>query len=216
MSHPEVGIRRTGPRTAKGRATSARIVEAAAQLIFERGAAGTTTGDIQEAAGVSSSQLYLYFPDKDMLTRAVIAHQTEALINAQKALLSRLDSIEGLRAWRDFIVATLRARGCLGGCPLGSLASELADHHPAVRADLMSSFARWESAIRDGLQLMVDRGELDSGADPAYLAMALLAALQGGTLLAQTRQDTTVLDAALDAMIERIALHATTHTPDTV
>ncbi|HXO52476.1 MAG TPA: TetR family transcriptional regulator C-terminal domain-containing protein [Mycobacterium sp.] len=104
----------------------------------------------------------------------------------------------------------------LGGCPLGSLASELADHHPAVRADLMSSFARWESAIRDGLQLMVDRGELDSGADPAYLAMALLAALHGGTLLAQTRQDTTVLDAALDAMIERIALHATTHTPDTV
>jgi len=215
MSHSEAGTRRTGPRTTKGRATSARIVEAAAQLIFERGVAGTTTGDIQEAAGVSSSQLYLYFPDKDMLIRAVIAHQTEALINDQKALLSRLDSIEGLRAWRDFVVATQQARGCLGGCPLGSLASELADHHPGARADLTSSFARWEGAIRDGLQLMVSRGELDRNADPAYLAMALLAALQGGMLLAQTRQDTSVLEAALDAMIERVALHATNRGRDT-
>jgi TetR/AcrR family transcriptional regulator, transcriptional repressor for nem operon len=38
----------------------------------------------------------------------------------------------------------------------------------------------------------------------------MLAALQGGLLLAQTQRDSAALEAALDAMIERIEQHAVT------
>ena len=53
--------------TAKGLATRERIVAAAAQLMFERGVAGTSTDDVQAAAGISASQLYHYFDDKRAL-----------------------------------------------------------------------------------------------------------------------------------------------------
>lgn len=110
----------TGTRrlTAKGRATRDRIVAAAAQLMYERGVTGTSTEDILKAARVASpSQLYHYFGDKRGLVQAVIEHQTEQVLGFQKPLLSRLDSIEALEAWRDAVVEAQHARDCQGGCP---------------------------------------------------------------------------------------------------
>ena len=41
--------------------------------------------------------------------------------------------------------------------------------------------------------------------DPDTLALALLAALQGGLLLTKIKRDTKPLEAALDAMLELVA-----------
>ena len=49
------------------------------------------------------------------------------------------------------------------------------------------------------------RGRLTPDTDPDTLALALLAALQGGLLLTQIQRDTKPLQAALDAMLELIA-----------
>jgi AcrR family transcriptional regulator len=198
-------IAATAPRlTRKGQATRDRIVTAASELMFLRGVAGTSTDDVQAAAGVSTSQVYHYFRDKRTLVRAVIAHQTDAVLDAQQPLLGRLDSLDALRAWRDFLVDMQRQRDCLGGCPIGSIGSELAESDPDARADVAVGFGRWESAIRQGLQAMHDRGELRADADPEQLALGTLAALQGGLLLTQIRRDTVALEAALDSMIDHI------------
>jgi AcrR family transcriptional regulator len=190
--------------TRKGRLTRGRIVAAAAELMFEHGVAGTSTDDVRAAAGVSTSQIYHYFEDKSALVRAVIAHQTEAVLDAQEPLLGRLDSMEALRAWRDLVVDLQRARHCTGGCPIGSLSAELADTDPEARAELVNGFARWESGIRSGLHAMRDRGDLAPDARPDDLALAVLAALQGGLLLTQARRETAPLEAALDAMLDHI------------
>ncbi|MCW2948567.1 MAG: TetR family transcriptional regulator [Actinoallomurus sp.] len=196
------------PLTTKGQATRERIVRAAAELMFRDGVAGTSTPAIRDAAGVSSSQIYHYFADKEALTRAVIAHQTQAIVDTQSELLGRLDSLTALRAWRDVVVQAERDLHCVGGCPLGSLSSELAEHDPSARLALADSFSRWSGAIRDGLQRMIDRGVLRADADPHKLSLAMLAALQGGLLLAQAQRNSAALEAALDAMIERIEQHA--------
>ncbi|HEX3875217.1 MAG TPA: TetR/AcrR family transcriptional regulator [Solirubrobacteraceae bacterium] len=195
----------TQPRlTRKGQATRDRIVRAAAELTFERGVAGTSIDDVKAAAGVSSSQLYHYFADKHALIRAVVAHQTEVVVGPQEPLLRRLDSVAGLRAWAEMAVALQRRAHCRGGCPIGSLASELADVDPDARADLVAGFGRWETAIRDGLRAMHARGVLRADADPDRLALAILAALQGGLLLTQIRRETGPLEAALDTVLDQV------------
>jgi AcrR family transcriptional regulator len=191
--------------TPKGRATRERIVAAAAELMFEQGAAGTSLQDVQQAARVSGSQMYHYFGDKASLVHAVIAQQGETLLARQQPWLSRIDSLQGIRAWRDYVVSTMRRRECRGGCQIGSLASELSDLDPAARSDLAATFQRWISAIRHGLQAMQDRGELRADADPGQLACALMAAAEGGQLLAKTLRDVTPLEAALDTVIAHIA-----------
>lgn len=190
--------------TPKGLATRERIVEAAARLIRERGVAGTTTEDVRSAAEVSSSQLYHYFKDKMTLVRAVIAYETDAVIGAQAEFLGHLDSMRALRKWRDLLVRIQRGLRCAGGCPLGSLSSEVAEIVPEYRIDLNRAFMRWEDGIRKGLRALHERGELRADADPDRLATALLAAIQGGLLLTQIRRNTKPLQAAMDTMLDHI------------
>ena len=141
-----------------------------------------STEDVQRAADVSPSQLYHYFGDRRSLIRAVIAHQTQAVLDRHFPLLDRLrlDDFEALDAWRDAVIGMQRA------------------------ADLAAGFARWETAIRDGLDAMRARGELRPDADTGRLALMLLAAAQGGQLLTQVRRDTDALEAALDGAIDQI------------
>jgi AcrR family transcriptional regulator len=194
-----------GELTSKGRATRDRIVAAAADLMFEQGVAGTSLQDVQQAARVSGSQLYHYFGDKASLVHAVIAWQGETVLGRQWPWLSRLDSLPGIRAWRDYVVSTMRRRECRGGCHIGSLASELSDLDPAARSGLAAAFQRWIAAIRDGLQAMQDRGQLRGDADVPQLACALMAAVEGGLLLAKAQRDVAPLEAALDTVIAHIA-----------
>ena len=193
-----------GKLTRKGQATRERIVAAAARLIQERGVAGTTTEEVRNAAGVSSSQFYHYFNDKMALVRAVIAYKTDAVIAMQAEFLGRLDSMRALRRWGKLLSKIQRGVHCEGGCPLGSLSSEIAEIRPEFRVDLNAAFTRWEDGIRSGLRAMHERGELSQDADPDRLATALLAAVQGGYLLTQIRRDTKPLESALDAVLDHI------------
>ena len=190
--------------TAKGRATKERIVRVASELMLERGVARTTIEDIQDAANVSTSQMYHYFGDKEDLVAAVIDLQSSQVLGRQQLALFPIDSIAALVRWRNAVVDVMRGRGCMGGCPIGSLANELSDTDPLARARLARAFAQWEDMIRQGLAAIVERGELPSGSDVDRLAMAVLAGVQGGLLLSQLRRDTQPLEAALDTMIEHL------------
>jgi AcrR family transcriptional regulator len=196
--------RRRGKLTAKGRQTRARIIDAAAELMLEQGVAETTIEHVRDTAGVSSSQVYHYFADKQALVLAVIDHQSDTIVGGQQPLFDRLDTLEGLRSWRDFLVEHQRSLGCRGGCPLGSLGAELAEIDDAARARVAASFARWEAGIRSGLLAMHSAGRLAPHADPDALAVALLAALQGGLLLTQLNRDTRPLEQSLDAVLSLV------------
>jgi TetR/AcrR family transcriptional regulator, transcriptional repressor for nem operon len=190
--------------TPKGRATRDRIVAAAATLMNARGVAGTSTEDVQAAAEVSASQIYHYFGDKRSLTRAVIEYQTDTIVGIQETLLVHLDDVDALRAWAELIVAFQRNGGYRGGCPLGTLASELAESDADAREDLAAGYRRWQRAIRTGLGAMADRGEFLPGTNIDSLATALLTTLQGGLLLTKTLRDPEPLETALNTMIDHI------------
>ena len=190
--------------TAKGRATKERIVRVASELMLERGVARTTIEDIQDAADVSTSQMYHYFGDKEDLVAAVIDRQSSQVLGRQQLELFPLDSIAALVRWRNAVVDVMRGRGCVGGCPIGSLANELSDTDPLARARLARAFAQWEDMIREGLTVIEERGELPSESDVDRLALAVLAGVQGGLLLSQLRRDTEPLEAALDTMIDHL------------
>lgn len=61
---------------------------------------------------------------------------------------------------------------------------------------------------------MRDRGQLIPAADPGQLAIAILAALQGGLALAQVERNVRPLAAALDVMISLVASLAPAGRPD--
>ena len=116
-------------------------------------------------------------------------------------LLTKLNSWAAIRRWFDMAVERLEAQGFRVGCPIGSLANELADRDEVARRDLVECFAAWEGYLVDGLERMRARGDLVATADPEELATAVFASMQGGLLLAKTRKKSRPLRIALDAAL---------------
>jgi len=174
-------------------------VQAAAELIVEKGVACMSLYDVQARTGASRSQLYHYFEDRDDLVRAVVDATTEAVLGRHGEFLDRLDSWVGIDRWFDFMVHHQIERQARGGCPIGSLAGQLAERDPKARAAIAAGFNRWEAHIRAGLARMRVRGKLRKDADISALATATMASIQGGLLLTQVHRDPQQLRIALNA-----------------
>jgi TetR/AcrR family transcriptional regulator, transcriptional repressor for nem operon len=186
--------------TAKGHYTRAQIIDVAAQSIWERGVTATTLEDVKLAAEVSSSQLYHYFANKEQLLNAVIERQAHLLVNTTEE--ADLGTPENLAAWRDLVVGHASAIHGQGGCPLGSLGSHLAESDPQARTLVAAGFGRrWANAIQNGMRSLHRQGRPTAGVDPDDLAVTILAALQGGLLLAQVHRDARPLQTTLDTIL---------------
>ncbi len=190
--------------TSRGAATKARIVEAANQLMFEQGVALTTLADVRTASGTSKSQLYQHFADKNTLVREVIEFRAEALLAQQRRRLEKVDSLRGLELWRDEMVERNALRDGAYGCPLGSIANEIADHDEDTRRVIATHFDEWLQMLVDAIDRLRTLGVLRADADSRALASGLLAALQGGYLLAKTARDVNLMRVALDMAIAQV------------
>ena len=150
-------------------------------LVHEQGVQATTLAEVAQAADVPAGNVYYYFKTKDELLKAAVeehaAHQRAALreLESEPTPVARLKALVKLFAGQ----AELAARF---GCPQGSLCSELDKRHDDLSqnaADLMRIPINWvEREFR-----AMGRG------DASELAVALIAAYQGISLLANTFDD---------------------------
>jgi len=200
--------------TRKGLATRARIVDAAARLMFARGVANTSIEQVRRAAGVGGSQISHYFRDKRELTRHVVAARRNDVrsFHAQPRL-DALDSLDALQAWADACVADIDAVYRVGGCVYGSLAGELIDADDEIHNDLSAGYDQWIELFQAGLTAMRDRGDLRPDADPRHLAASLVVAHQGGAMLTHATAEGEPLRVAVNAAVDYVRSFAAYPTP---
>jgi AcrR family transcriptional regulator len=195
--------------TRKGLATRARIVSAAASLMFERGTGNTSVEEVRNAAGVSGSQIAHYFRDKRDLVRQVIAsRRADVVAFHSQPGLGALDTLQDLQAWADACIADTDAVYRRGGCIYGSLVGELIDSDDEVRDDLAVGYDQWLDMFEAGLAAMRQRGELRPQADPRHLAASLVVAHQGGAMLTHVTGDAEPLRVALTAAVDYVGSFA--------
>ncbi|WP_405941736.1 TetR/AcrR family transcriptional regulator [Streptomyces sp. NBC_00207] len=158
-----------------------RLAAAAAQVLHTQGIAQTTLADIAQAAEVPVGNVYYYFKTKDQLVEAAIdahAQTLRGLIGALDELPTPQDRLKALlNGWVEQRELTARY-----GCPTGTLASELdkrADGLDQSIAAVMKTLLAWAE------QQFREMGR----ADARELAVALIAAYQGISLLTNTFRD---------------------------
>ncbi len=177
--------------------------------MYERGVASTTLADVRAASATSKSQLYQHFAEKDALVKEVIAARAEVLLSQQRRRLARVESLRGLELWRDELVERNALRDGAYGCPLGALANEIADHDEDTRKIIAAHFDAWLQLLTDAIEELKKRDALSPHADSHALATGLLAALQGGYLLAKTARDIRPMRVVLDMAIAQVRGHST-------
>ena len=189
----------------KSERTRQRIVDAANQLFYRKGYNRTSFSDVVDAAEVPRGNIYYYFKTKDDILKAVIANRLE-IISAMlgewdKNISQPLDRLERfVRIMYDSTPALLRS-----GCPMGSLAVELAKDQPQLKEEakaLFDLFQRWLA------NQFIDLGYPEEARD---LSLRLLARGQGLIVIAQVYQDPGFLERGtqeLNRWIEELARYA--------
>src|SRR5690349_3629705 len=192
------------PMTRRGRASRERIVERAADLFAERGIAATSVDEVLAAAGAGKGQFYHYFRGRDELAAAAVGYRCAQVVAGLTQALGAVSSLAGLEHELAGFVAAFEQTG-MPGCPIGTLATEVAGRNEAARLQAAAGFDAWERLLADALERMRQRGELRAD---AALATGLLASIEGGMVLSQARKDMTSLRVAVEAGLAHVRTFA--------
>ncbi|GAA1560248.1 hypothetical protein GCM10009789_11910 [Kribbella sancticallisti] len=84
------------------------------------------------------------------------------------------------------------------------MSTELSDKDERSRTALARAFGDWQQLLVETLTRLRDRGILAADVDPHRLGTGLLAALQGGYILAQNAHSSQPMADALDMALDRI------------
>ena len=166
--------------------TRERIVHAAMTLFARKGYGSTSVADILNEAGVHAGSLYHVFPGKQDVLLAVLDAYRNGLhpMLLEPAWTGVADPIERVFALLERYRELLVASDCTYGCPIGSIALELHEPDPPVRALLAANFDGWVSAIERCFVEARDR--LPTDVDRRALARFALTTMEGGVMLSRT------------------------------
>ncbi len=187
----------------------AKILEAAATLIAERGFTSTSVDDVIKGAKLSGkSHFYHYFKSKDELGYEVLSRQFERFAERGLAVLREplIDPLERLNLFIDAVVTLQAESGGRRGSPFGSLAAELADVHEGFRVRIEAVFERWASQIRS--LLWEARPQLRDDVDAVRLSRFIIATLEGAVLMTRVKRDMSVLEGIAIDLKRFIAMHS--------
>lgn len=188
--------------------TRLRILLTAMELFSEKGYGSTSISDILSRSQTNSGSLYHFFPGKQDVLIGVLELYRDGI---HKMLLEPAwqgveDGIERIFALLARYRIALLESDCVYGCPIGSLALEIHEPDPPVRALLAENFDAWTSAIRGCLEAASSR--LPSDTDLQALAEFVLTIMEGGVMQARTHRDIGFFDRNVAQLREHMALLA--------
>jgi TetR/AcrR family transcriptional regulator, transcriptional repressor for nem operon len=163
-----------------------RLIQSALALVYRHGFEETRLADIAAEANVPPGNVYYYFKTKEELGAAII----EERLSQIKVLQQKLDEMDSAQERLcAFVQMTFNNREMLarGGCPIGSLCTEL-HKDPGRLAE--QSTALFEQILK---WLKAQFAEIGEPADSHGLAVHLLSALQGIAVLSHSLNDPEIV-----------------------
>jgi AcrR family transcriptional regulator len=179
-----------------------QIVQAAYQLVVERGLEGLRFGDVARSVGINNGTLLYYFPTKQALIQAVGAYLRDQFADA--SWIANGDTlIEPLTRLRwEFVDARQRLGSDLGVVYMELLAR--AQRDPAVAQiirEIDLGWADWLSALLDfGRGTAAFRPNLDV----RLVTTTIMACIRGVGMQALIDEDPRSLEPVMDAVAELI------------
>ncbi|MET8799895.1 TetR/AcrR family transcriptional regulator [Nocardia sp. NPDC004568] len=174
---------------AKGAETRQRMIEATRSSIERQGYFGTGLNQILTDSGTPRGSLYFHFPGgKDELVAAAVG-QASGLIDAALDAADLTDPAGAVAGMITLLGDRLEASGWANGCPVATVALEVAGTNDAVQQACAQVYTRWTEALRIILRAAGYR-------DADDLAVSLLALVEGALLLARTHRSREPLDRA--------------------
>lgn len=158
-----------------------KMVEGATKVLARRGLHATAFSEVLAVTGASRGSIYHHFPGgKAELIEAVLEGHGSDTDDALQALHGQplMAVVRGaLALWRE----RLEGDGCEAGCPVAAVS--VAADSPRLESECRSIFDQWTVTLAGALA----QGGLKGAGQARALATFMLAAIQGGTVLARAQ-----------------------------
>jgi len=202
----------TTTKSQKATATRDQILDAAARLIHLQGYHCTSLDDVLGESGVGKGNFYYYFKSKEELGYAIIDRVMHGFVartlDPAFADVSS-DALVQIHLFLDRVLENQRQRNCVGGCPIGNLASELSDVHEGFRRRLAGIFGEWRSRLTEALSRGQRAGRIRLDIEPISVAQFIVASLEGAILLTKVSKDIAIMERCVEQLKQYLTLTTT-------
>lgn len=167
------------------------LIEMGLQQMQKTSYGSTGLNEVLALAAVSKGSFYHYFPSKEEFGSAVLQRYLDSEVARATTLLGepKAAPIKRLRKYFEELISIYGPEGGMnGGCLLGNLSQEMANHSDLIQQTLQEGFRIWEVAIDAVLQEAVTRGELSKKAKTMEMASFILNAYEGALLRAKAER----------------------------
>jgi TetR/AcrR family transcriptional repressor of nem operon len=197
-------------RSRDGRTTREAILAAATQLMRVNGYRHTSLDDVLRESGVGKGNFYYHFKSKEELGHAILDQMIESFLERTLEPCfsdSSARPLGQIRCFLDRLRELQRERNCVGGCPLGTLASELSDLHEGFRARLDGVFSAWRDRLTAALHAAQGQGDVRAECRPPAVAQFLVASLEGAMLMTKLTKDMGVMEQCVEELKRYLAMY---------
>ena len=175
-----------------GRATREKILEAAQVLVLDQGYGGMSLDSVIDRAGVTKGAFFYHFANKQALARALVERYAEADRDHFDRTVGRAgqltpDPVQQLLVAAGLLVEGLSAEDLSGaGCLYASFCYQNGLVEPETLAVIREALLFWREHLGRRIAAAIAHQPPRIEVDPEELADQLLAAFEGGFVMARS------------------------------
>ena len=173
------------------------VLEAALARFWARGYEATSTRDLAESMGITGASLYNAFGDKRSLYHRVLEYYIESSLGERLRRYAPLAPRVALETFFHEIVERSMADAQHKGCLLVNSALELSPHDPDFQRVIAEVFERIEAFFHRCIKAGQADRTISHDRSARDLARMLLSVLLGVRVLARSRPERALLEAAV-------------------
>lgn len=180
-----------------GRTSDAKenLIESAIELIGTRSYNAVGVQELCKHAGVKKGSFYHFFPSKRDLTLETLdamwkkfkEDMLDPVFHSDASTIEKFNTM--LKNSYEYQSMAKDSFGCVTGCGIGNLALELSTQDEAIRTKIEEIFGEWASYFEEVIIEAVNSGDMPAETDPKASAQAILAYIEGVSLLSKTFND---------------------------
>lgn len=183
-----------------------RLLEAARDVIRQKGFAATSVDDLCQSAGVTKGAFFYHFKTKEALGVAAADYwaETTSALFAGAPYHAPDDPLDRVLAYLDF------RKGIIGGetfeytCLVGTMTQEVHDSAPAIRDACAASIFGHAATLEADIEAARAQRGIDADWTAESLARHTQAVLQGGFILAKATGDPDLARESVDHLIRYV------------
>lgn len=170
--------------------TRQRLIGATVQLILKQGFAATTVDQICAESGLTKGSFFHHFENKEAIGKAAVEWWGDfgTSLYAEAWKDDQIDPLEQFHRMLDIMSSFTKREDEVCTCVVGMLSQELAQSHPAMRAECARQLELWTTNVAKMLSAAKKKHKPSAKFDPVEVAWYLNSLWQGSMLIGKTCQ----------------------------